>query len=309
MYYLPGIRLVFIGILLSAFAACTKEEFNKVPLANAGPSQTIQLPVSAVTLNGTGSDSDGEVVAYLWSQVSGPVASVITSPGNTSTTVTGLKQGTYIFQLMVVDDEGATGVDTTKIEVLPAQPVTINLSILSENETVIADLNGANHTNNTPQDFHISRWTNGGSPYISRAAFKFDLSQIPAGSSIQSAQLYLYSYPSPTLTGNFVDANFGTDNALILQRITTSWNEAGMSWAAMPGVTTANQLQIPATNQSTLDLNLDVKSIVTDMLTSGNNGFLLRLQNEVSAYNIRIFVSGANTTHTTKHPKLVITYQ
>ena len=63
--------------ILSAFifllVSCTKDdiELNKVPVADAGESKTITLPEESATLAGTGTDSDGEIVAYLWSQVSG----------------------------------------------------------------------------------------------------------------------------------------------------------------------------------------------------------------------------------------------
>ncbi len=47
---------------------------NKIPVANAGADQTITLPVATVTLNGSGTDADGTIKAYTWSQTSGPAA-------------------------------------------------------------------------------------------------------------------------------------------------------------------------------------------------------------------------------------------
>ncbi len=67
------------------------------PVANAGSNQTITLPVSSVTLNGNG--STGTITGYAWTTISGPNTPVITTPANVSTTVTGLIQGTYVFQL------------------------------------------------------------------------------------------------------------------------------------------------------------------------------------------------------------------
>src|SRR5215831_15983758 len=92
---------------------------NKVPVVDAGSPITITLPVNTATLTGTGNDSDGSVVAYLWSQVSGPSSATIAGPGSPSTSVKGFVQGKYIFQLMAVDNKGATGVDTTSITVNP----------------------------------------------------------------------------------------------------------------------------------------------------------------------------------------------
>jgi hypothetical protein len=47
--------------------------------------------------------------------------------------------------------------------------------------------------------------------------------------------------------------------------------------------------------------------LVVDMLNSGNNGFMIMLQNEV-IYNIRDFCS-STYPDASKHPKLVVTYQ
>ncbi|HMU46596.1 MAG TPA: hypothetical protein PKC72_09520, partial [Chitinophagaceae bacterium] len=41
---------------------------NQSPTANAGPDQTITLPVNTVTVNGSGTDPDGTITAYLWTK-------------------------------------------------------------------------------------------------------------------------------------------------------------------------------------------------------------------------------------------------
>ena len=61
--------LLSASLLLTIVFGCTKEEMNKVPVANAGPSQNIQLPVDNVTLTGSGSEVDGTSVGYLWSEL------------------------------------------------------------------------------------------------------------------------------------------------------------------------------------------------------------------------------------------------
>jgi hypothetical protein len=90
---------------------------NQPPTANAGPDQTIKFPVlSTVTLSGSGSDSDGSIVSYSWTKVSG-IGGNITSPNSASTTVTGLVVGTYVFRLTVTDNKGATATDDVTITV------------------------------------------------------------------------------------------------------------------------------------------------------------------------------------------------
>lgn len=104
-----------------AILGCTKSGpvLNLPPKVDAGPSQTIKLPVNSVTLSGSATDVDGTVVAYLWSQVAGPDATVITNPGSPTTTVKGFIAGDYIFQFVVFDNSGTTGVDTLSVKVLP----------------------------------------------------------------------------------------------------------------------------------------------------------------------------------------------
>ena len=92
---------------------------NTPPTANAGPNQTITLPVNSVILSGSGTDPDGIVVAYLWTKISGPATGTITNPGTAATSVTGLVQGTYQFELRVTDNAGAFGRDTMQVTVNP----------------------------------------------------------------------------------------------------------------------------------------------------------------------------------------------
>jgi hypothetical protein len=89
-----------------------------LPTADAGSDQMIALPTTSVTLMGSGTAPAGSVVEYAWTQVSGPVTAVITSPASASTNVTGLTAaGTYVFQLTVTDNLGGTGTATVNITV------------------------------------------------------------------------------------------------------------------------------------------------------------------------------------------------
>ncbi len=91
---------------------------NQAPVANAGNNQTIIAPVSSVILDGSRSyDPDGTIVNYFWSQVSGPSNSVFSNSGITKPTVSNLIIGSYVFQLMVTDNSGATGYDQVTVTV------------------------------------------------------------------------------------------------------------------------------------------------------------------------------------------------
>lgn len=94
---------------------------NEPPVANAGSDQSITLPTSQVTVNGSGStDSDGTITTYAWTKISGPATFTITSPSSVSTTITDLVEGTYVFRLTVTDDDSATDTDDITITVNPA---------------------------------------------------------------------------------------------------------------------------------------------------------------------------------------------
>ncbi|MBK6633213.1 MAG: T9SS type A sorting domain-containing protein [Chitinophagaceae bacterium] len=96
---------------------------NIPPTANAGPDQTITLPTNTVSLSGSGNDPDGNITAYLWTKIAGPTAGTITNPNNAATTVTGLVQGVYRFELRVTDNNNAFGRDTVQITVNAASNI------------------------------------------------------------------------------------------------------------------------------------------------------------------------------------------
>lgn len=301
--------LSFCSIL---FYGCKKDDIvlNKVPVANAGPSQTITLPTANITLTGTGADSDGQIVAYLWSQVSGASTTSIVNPGAASTNVSGFVAGNYLFQLMVTDNDGATGVDTISIKVNPAPEQTLTLQPANNPFDAALGLEGTNSLAGISlTDIPVLSWTRNGNQLTTRSLLKFDLSTIPQTATIVSANLYLYSFPPPAPNGNFTNPNFGTNNSMFLQRATTDWTASTLTWFNQPSGASQNQVNIPHTSASTLDLNLDVTALVSTMVNNNANyGFLIKLQNEVN-YTSRIFVSSYNTTYPDKRPKLVIVYR
>ena len=282
-------------------------EGNKIPVSNAGPAKTITLP-DTVTVTGSGTDVDGKVVAYLWSQVSGPAPSTITNPGSPTTGIKFTDAGTYVFQLLVVDDKGATGVSTTTIVVKP-MPGTLTLQPTNNNtEILLVQLNGVNTTGYTDRSVEATAWTGSGNPYYTRTLLKFDLSSIPASATIKSAKLYLYSNPAPN-TGNQVDANYGSTNTMLIQQVTSAWTYPGVTFTNLPTLSTSNQIVIAQAPQGQLDITVDVTSMVGSMVNNNANyGFYFRIQNE-TPLNSRIFVGSRNTTYPDKHPKLEVTYQ
>jgi hypothetical protein len=299
-----------IGLATLLFS-CQKDYIeNKVPLVNAGPAQTITADTDSVTLSGSATDEDGKVVAYLWSLVSGPSDVIITNPGSTTTFASKFMNGTYVFQLMATDEKGATGVDTVSVTLNRPTIKTLELQGGNTEELQFVLWGSTNYPANTGfPDISLIAWTKEGPIYNVRHLIKFDLSSIPANATITSANLYLYSMPAPLSAGNYVDANYGTDNSFVIKQITSNWSASSITYSTPPVTTTTNQVVIPTTSQTMLDLNLDVKASIQSMVTgNANYGFLLKLQNE-NAYTSRVFVSSINTNYTTKRPKLVVVYK
>lgn len=94
---------------------------NTAPTANAGSDATITMPTSSVPLSGSGADADGTIASYQWVKLSGPTA-IITNGNSANATASALTKGTYIFQLTVTDNQGATGIDTKQVIVNEAPP-------------------------------------------------------------------------------------------------------------------------------------------------------------------------------------------
>lgn len=92
------------------------------PVADAGIGQTIILPVDSTILNGSATDQDGIIVSYAWAQVTGPNSATITPNNTPSTSITGLIEGTYEFELTATDNDGLIGKDTVQVIVNPTPP-------------------------------------------------------------------------------------------------------------------------------------------------------------------------------------------
>ena len=108
---------------------------NQSPTANAGADQSITLPTSTISLSGSGIDPDGTISSYFWTKISGPSTGTITNANSASTSVTGLVQGVYQFELKVTDNNAATAVDTVQITVNAA----VNIAPVAEagaNQTI-----------------------------------------------------------------------------------------------------------------------------------------------------------------------------
>jgi dienelactone hydrolase len=107
---------------------------NAAPISNAGVDKSIQLPITTVTLTGSGSDPDGTIVSYYWGTSVAPVVPVLTNISSTTLTITGLTvAGSYVFKLRVKDNDGAYTYDHVTVIVKAA----VTAASFTGNEQVI----------------------------------------------------------------------------------------------------------------------------------------------------------------------------
>lgn len=183
--------------------------------------------------------------------------------------------------------------------------VTLQPNAANGKDAVIWDLQPSSNFGNHA-DFAAVAGTNSGNASILRSFIDFDWSVVPAGATINSAYLSLYSYNSPN---NGTHNTTSGSNASELRRVTSTWDESTINWGNQPATSTQNMVTLPMSTSSIQDyLNIDVTALVQDMINnpSSGYGFMIKLVTE-QYYRTMLFASSDNTDPNL-HPKLVLTY-
>lgn len=101
---------------------------NQPPIANAGPDQTLTLPLDSTYLDGSGSFPNGWTTSggatFVWTAINGP-SQFLFSPGTllipgyipTTAIAKNLIPGTYLFRLQVTNPSGASDADIVQVTV------------------------------------------------------------------------------------------------------------------------------------------------------------------------------------------------
>jgi accessory colonization factor AcfC len=180
-----------VSVIVKAAVVSTT---NKAPVANAGTDVTITQPQNNSDATAVASaDSDGTIVSYKWTQISGPSTASIVKPTAVATDLNQLTTvGTYVFRLTVTDDDGASSTDDKSIIVKP-NPAIVLVANAGANQTI-----NYPGTNLVTLDGSASYETGG---YVS--AYSWTLVSGPTGSSIlnPAAQQPVVTF---TATGTYV---------------------------------------------------------------------------------------------------------
>lgn len=156
----------------------------------------------------------------------------------------------------------------------------------------------------TSNEIHVIM-TGGGVPR--RALLQFDLSSIPAGSTVVSAVLTLTAF-----------ANRLSADTLAVHRVTQAWTEAGVTYNKYDGTTswgtaggdydaTADATFVaPATTGATVDVA--IASLVQEWVNGAtNNGMIMKVETETGTSKGGQISSSDHATAGYR-PKLVVTY-
>lgn len=84
------------------------------PVANAGPTIEITLPVNSAVLSGNGTDPQQSILSFRWTKVSGNGGFIVNDTSR-STVVQELAEGTYLFRLTVTNRLRLSASDTMRV--------------------------------------------------------------------------------------------------------------------------------------------------------------------------------------------------
>lgn len=172
---------------------------NAPPTANAGPDQAVDSGAT-VNLDGGGSDSDGTIASYAWTQITGPTVTLSSATAeDPSFTAPTVSSSTVLeFQLRVTDDDGTqSGPDTVAITVNPVVPTP------SEDFFELFE-GGTAGTACTPSN---TNFTAVGSGINFVTTTLGDGAQAASGTADATSQVLTYDLPAPTGT-YYLDAVF-----------------------------------------------------------------------------------------------------
>ncbi len=138
-----------------------------------------------------------------------------------------------------------------------------------------------------------------------------ELNTIPSNAVILSAELRLFGTNLDRNTSYSGAPSSFYSNEVIVQEVTSAWDENTVTWNTAPTTTTTNQFTIPAStseyNWNYTNNSNELVAMVQNMVSGNNYGFMLKLQTEAHYRNM-VFAS-SDHSNADLHPELVVTYE
>jgi alpha-tubulin suppressor-like RCC1 family protein len=219
------------------------------PIANAGTAITITLPVNTVNLDGSASSNPGGgALTYVWSEISGPATFSITSPASSTTAITNLVEGVYVFRLTVTNGQGNAATASVTVTVNPA-PVVIPIANAGTDIAITLPVNSVN------LDGSASSNPGGGTLTY-------------AWSEVSGPVSYTIASPTASTTGitNLVQGVY-------VFRLTVTNSQGNVATASVTVTVNPAPVVIPAANAGTdITITLPVNTVNLDGSASSNPG-------------------------------------
>src|SRR3989344_3095562 len=145
--------------------------------------------------------------------------------------------------------------------------------------------------------------------YYGRGFIKFDLSQIPNNSIINSATLEVYGDPS---------SNYYTTSSLEVKckEVLSSWSESTITWNNQPslgntlGSVTVNYNGLPISEADASWMSFGITTLVQQWISGQKQNYGISLTTDSSpvTYYCEDFIYTSDHSISSKRPKLTITY-
>ncbi|WP_165547171.1 PKD domain-containing protein [Kribbella sindirgiensis] len=142
------------------------ESNNHLPVANAGAPQSA-VAGTTVTLNGSGTDADGDALTYAWTQTGGPAVTLSSTTAAQPTFTAPSAASTLTFSLVVRDGQANSAAATTTVTITPVNQVPVanagTAQTVNTATAVTLDGSGSRDADNDPLTY---TWTQTAGPAV-----------------------------------------------------------------------------------------------------------------------------------------------
>jgi hypothetical protein len=148
---------------------------NKPPIVSAGDKKYIYLPTDYASFTATASDPDGSIISYQWTKIGG---GTVTMSGATTAklSLSNAVECTYVFQVTVKDNKGASASAIVRLAVKPATENTAARES-TQGDNIATASTTQEDSNIAPSEFDFSVGQNYPNPFAGTTSIPFTLTK------------------------------------------------------------------------------------------------------------------------------------